>query len=256
MELDRIKEKLRAGGVENADLEARWLCEALSGKALDDAVERRLSGYPLQYLLGEWDFCHETYEVSEACLIPRADTELLVLRAAALLPQGARFLDLCTGSGCVAISLLAMRPDLSGVAVDLFEDTLALAARNAERNGVAERLTLLRSDVLQGPPEAIGQFDALLSNPPYIRSDAIADLQREVGFEPRAALDGGEDGLIFYRAILAQWRAVLGESGQMLFEIGYDQADDLRALATRHGMCCEIERDLGGNDRVARLYYQ
>ena len=116
MSEQEIKQTLMNAGVENAAAEARWLCEALSGDALERAVAKRCEHYPLQYLLGEWDFYRESYEVSEDCLIPRADTELLVERAVALLPDGARFLDLCTGSGCVAISTLAARADARIVA--------------------------------------------------------------------------------------------------------------------------------------------
>ena len=252
MSEQEIKQALMAAGIENAAAEARWMCEGLSGEALEQAVARRCAHYPLQYLLGEWSFFRQTFEVSEDCLIPRADTELLVERAVALLPQGARFLDLCTGSGCIAISTLATRPDTRAVAVDLFPRTLALAARNAARNHVEQRIELVRADVLM-PPALEGGFDAILSNPPYISAADMAVLQPEVRYEPSAALAGGEDGLDFYRAILAHWTTLLAPGGFVLFEIGYDQADALRRLACEYGFCATVLRDLCGNDRVVHL---
>lgn len=251
----QITEKLLSSGIENARWEAKLLCESLTGEALAVAVERRCTGYPLQYLLGRWEFYRETYEVNENCLIPRADTEILVEKAISLLPQGARFLDLCTGSGCVAISTLCARPDTEAVAVDLFEKTLELALRNAARNGVAKRMTGMLADVLAAPPTdlAEGSFDAILSNPPYIRAEVMPTLQREVQHEPAAALCGGADGLDFYRAILERWSALLRPHGIFLFEIGYDQAEDLAALGEKYGFSHTVWRDYGGNDRVVML---
>ena len=247
-----IKELLLAAGIENAAQEARLLCEAFSSEALMDAVKRRCTHYPLQYILGEWGFWKENYEVSEHCLVPRPDTEHLVEQAIKRLPQNARFLDLCTGSGCVAISTLCSRPDTRATAVDLFPETLALAERNAVRNGVRARFEPLLCDVLAGY-EGEEFFDAILSNPPYIRAAAMDTLECEVKHEPAAALLGGEDGLDFYRAILEKWRCHLRKDGFFLFEIGYDQADEIKALAAKHGLSATVFRDYGGNDRVALL---
>ena len=247
-----LQERLLQAGVENAEMEARMLCEAFTGEALESAVERRCGGYPLQYILGEWGFWREEYEVSEHCLVPRPDTEHLVEKAIAMLPNGARFLDLCTGSGCVAISTLASRPDATALAVDLFEQTLALAERNAHKNGVADRVEFACADVLCAPTIQ-GPFDAILSNPPYIPDAVVPTLSREVQHEPSAALCGGKDGLDFYRAILKKWRPLLAPGGFVLFEIGYDQADALRALAAERGLSAEVFRDYGGNDRVVLL---
>ena len=248
-----IKERLLAAGIENAAGEAALLCEQFSGDALESAVQRRCTHYPLQYILGEWWFWKETYEVNEHCLVPRPDTEHLVEKAISRLPQNARFLDLCTGSGCVAISVLASRPDTGAVAVDLFPETLALAERNAVRNGVQERFTGRICDVLQGCTFEQEAFDAILSNPPYIRAQAMKELSQEVCCEPQAALFGGEDGLDFYRAILQRWRTLLKKDGFFLFEIGYDQGEEIKALAAEHGLAATIFRDYGGNDRVALL---
>lgn len=246
---------LRAAGIENARFEAEQLIKGFSGAELKRAVERRCAGYPLQYLLGEWDFYNETYEVSENCLIPRADTELLVEQAVGKLPHSAVFLDLCTGSGCVAISTLRARPDTRAVAVDLFPETLAVAARNSARNGVTDRMQLLCADVLRPPLGELpdGGFDAIVSNPPYIRADVMPTLQREVQFEPKAALCGGADGLDFYRAILNLWSIKLRPNGFFLFEIGYDQGEALLALGREKGLVGRVFRDYGGNDRVVYL---
>ncbi len=253
----KISSTLAAAGFENAVLEARLLCEYFSGEALQRALERRLSHEPLQYILGEWGFFRETYEVNEHCLVPRPDTELLVEKAIALLPHGAHFLDLCTGSGCIAISTLAARKDTTATMVDLFPETLALAERNAHKNGVAERVIPQLADVLQSPSPTIfpqHRFTAILSNPPYIRSDILKDLQPEVQKEPQAALDGGTDGLEFYRALLEKWSNCLTPMGFFLFEIGYDQKNDITALAETHGFSCTVYKDLGGNDRVAHIF--
>ncbi|MBR5616111.1 MAG: peptide chain release factor N(5)-glutamine methyltransferase [Clostridia bacterium] len=272
MTLQDIAARLSAAGIDNAAFEARLLAEHFCGAvarsvlsvttplpdpdgALARAVEKRAERFPLQYLLGTWGFWRQEYEVSPDCLIPRPDTELLVEYAARQLPRGARFIDLCTGSGCIAISLLCERPDLSGVAVDLFESTLSLAERNARRNGVGEdRLTLVQGDVLTGDFMArLGQFDAIISNPPYITPAVIDTLAPELAFEPRAALDGGEDGLIFYRRMIEgqEYRSALKAGGCFIFEIGYDQGDALRRLADGMGDGCTVRRDLGGQERMA-----
>ena len=247
-----IKAALDAAGFENARGEARLLAERFGDDVPADVVRRRLDHEPLQYLLGEWWFRRERYHVSPDCLIPRADTETLVEEAIRHLPQGARFLDLCTGSGCVAVSTLCERPDATAVAVDLFENTLALARRNAAENGVAERCAFCRADVLADPPE-LGLFDAVVANPPYIPEAVVPTLSAEVQHEPPAALCGGPDGLNFYRAMLTRWARLLKPGGFWLFEIGYDQADALRRLAAEHGLSPAVTRDLGGRDRVVRL---
>ena len=255
MNFEAVKNRLCAAGIENASGEARMLCEALEGDALAAAVTRRCAHYPLQYILGKWYFYREEYEVNEHCLIPRSDTEILVDTAIHMLPNGARFMDICTGSGCIAVSTLKNRSDTTATAVDLFDNTLVLATKNAARNGVAERFTPLLADATAAPPAHLprGGFDAILSNPPYIESTVVNGLQQEVQFEPRAALDGGADGLLFYRTILEKWRELLKENGIILFEIGYDQKEALCTLAAQYGYTCAVKKDFGGNDRVCIL---
>lgn len=223
---------------------------------LEDAVSRRLAHEPLQYILGEWEFYRQKYEVTPDCLIPRADTEILVETAIRLLPRGAYFADLCTGSGCIAVSTLAERPDTRAVALEKFPATLALAQRNALKNGVAERFVGVLADVLSPSPllDEHAPFDAILSNPPYIPTSDIAALAPEVHAEPAAALDGGEDGLLFYRSILQNYTPLLKKDGFFLFEIGFDQADDLLLLGKAQNFAhIRVLRDLGGRDRVVYL---
>ena len=213
--------------------------------------------YPLQYILGEWYFYREKYIVNESCLIPRSDTEILVEKAICELPENASFADLCTGSGCIAVSILANRGDCVASAFEISRDALALARQNAELNGVSGRFHSFEADVLK--PILVGAenekpiFDAILSNPPYIKTELISCLDEEVKKEPSIALDGGDDGLVFYRAIIKNHSPLLKEKGFIAFEIGYDQGDEIRSLSAMHGFSCEIIKDYGGNDRVAFL---
>ncbi len=264
-------DKLKSGNIENSEWDAACLLSHFCSiplpslysdterdypisKELEKAIERRLSHEPLQYILGEWEFYRQTYEVSPDCLIPRSDTECLVEEAIRRLPKNALFADLCTGSGCIAISTLAERPDTRAYALDKFPATLALAERNARRNGVRDRFEPLCEDVLLPPSLPSESLDAILSNPPYIATRELDSLSPEVHAEPTAALDGGEDGLLFYRAILTNWSHVLKKDGLILFEIGYDQAQALTALGHAHGFrSILVKQDLGGNDRVVIL---
>ena len=267
MKLSDLTHALRAAGVEDAAREARLLFSFVTGTpaarlvgcdpasddpALAEALARRTRREPLRYITGEVGFWHETYRVTPDCLIPRADTELIVETAVRRLPRGAHFADLCTGSGCIAVSTLASRTDCTADAYDIAESTLALARENAERNGVADRVRFCRRDLLS---EAIdGVYDAILSNPPYIRSDVLGTLAPELSFEPRIALDGGGDGMDFYRAILTLSGTHLAPGGLILFEIGYDQKESITALAAGHGYRAEVTCDLGGNPRCALLW--
>lgn len=270
MTYTELCKRLCDAGIENPEWDAVLLLERFCGAnprllrfeadrdyesaALLQAVERRETHYPLQYLLGEWQFYRQTYEVSPDCLIPRSDTEILVEEAIRLLPKGAYFADLCTGSGCIAISVLCERPDTRALAVDKFPNTLAVAQRNADRHNVKDRMEALCADVLSSVYVSAEPLDAILSNPPYIPTGEIDGLSREVGAEPRAALDGGDDGLVFYRGILQMQTERLKPEGFLLFEVGYDQADAVVALGRRYGFFkSRVIRDYGGNRRVVYL---
>lgn len=267
MTFRKIVERLRDAGVETAEWDAALLCEHFFGRSkeffltdpetecaspdLENALARRCAREPLQYLLGTWDFYRQTYEVSPDCLIPRSDTEVLVEQAIRLLPAGAVFADFCTGSGCIAVSTLAERPDTEAFAVDLFPRTLELAARNAARNGVSERFHPMQADLLSASPTFPRPLDAILCNPPYIRTDDLPTLAPELCAEPRAALDGGSDGLIFYRAIARMAPALLKAGGFLLFEIGADQAREVAEIGRAAGFADPVlARDLGGRDRT------
>ncbi|MBE6694438.1 MAG: peptide chain release factor N(5)-glutamine methyltransferase [Ruminococcaceae bacterium] len=270
-----LTELLQGRGIADARSEAAWLICRFCGvdraailtdkhrkwesAELDAAVCRRCERYPLQYIIGEWEFFGCTFRVSEDCLIPRPDTEILVEEALKILPQNAVLCDLCTGSGCIAISLLKARPDLRAVAVELSDKAVDIALENARLNGVDDRLILLCADVLADgvdklkslmKQENITSFDAIVSNPPYIPTEDISTLEPELAFEPKMALDGGADGLKFYRDIIKNYASLVRSGGYMLFEIGSDQARDVCALTE-----CEavVVRDLGGNDRVVKI---
>lgn len=270
-----VEARLLRAGIEEAREEAMQLfCHAAQlspalalaspdadceGALLETLLSRRESGEPLAYLLGVAYFCNEEYKVTPAVLIPRADTERLVEEAVARLPRGGRFADLCTGSGCVAISTLAARPDALADAYDISQEALSVARENAAKNRVSERLSLYECDLLRTHGVADRAFfphapyDLILANPPYLSGAEMRALDPSVAHEPALALDGGEDGLAFYRHFLAAFSPLLAPSGAFVFEIGWQQAQALSALGEAHGFTVEVKRDLGGRDRVAVL---
>jgi len=215
-----------------------------------NAYERLNNREPLAYILGEWYFFKEKYIVTPDVLVPQPDTEILVENAIKKIPSNSNFIDLCTGSGCIAISVLASRPDLSATAIDISPAALKTAAKNASLNGVADRINFICADItaenfasnfLSGK-----KFSALLSNPPYINSDIIDTLEPEVRAEPRIALDGGNDGLKFYRVINGIYDKILLTSSVIILEIGYDQKEAVKSILGDG----QIIRDYSGNDRV------
>jgi release factor glutamine methyltransferase len=221
-----------------------------SAAGRDDAYRRLEAREPLAYILGEWYFYNETYRVTPDVLIPRPDTEILVEAAIERIPRGGIFTDLCTGSGCIAISVLRHRPDLRAVAADISAAALDIARENAAANGVDCRLSFLWADMttegFARPLTGGCKFDALLSNPPYIKTDIIGSLEAQVRAEPAIALDGGEDGLRFYRILKKLRSDILNGESVTLLEIGYDQAQAVRRIFGGG----DIIKDYGGNDRV------
>ena len=210
---------------------------------LDDTVTKRQSGYPLQYLLGEWEFMGLPFFTDPCALIPRADTEILAELAVKTV-RARHFhtvLDLCAGTGCIGISVAKM----TGASVtlsDISADCCELIRVNAARNGVA---VSVRTGDMFGAVTG-ERFDLIVSNPPYIPSDVIATLQTEVSYEPRLALDGGTDGLDFYRTIAADYKNYLAPGGMLMMEIGYDQGETVPALFDGGN----VIKDYGGNARV------
>lgn len=217
-------------------------------KALQNALSEKCGGRPLQYILGEWEFYGKRIFCGEGCLIPRPETEFLVDYALSYLPRGGRFLDLCTGSGCIPTAILSARDDLSAQALDLSKEALAYAEKNRAFHRLDARLTLICADLRHYRTDE--RFDAILSNPPYIKSDDMSSLSREVLREPSIALDGGKDGLCFYRAILQNYAHCLAPQGFFAFETGYDTADGVAALLTENGFTAEIRYDYASLPRI------
>ena len=228
------------------------------------AAARRADGTPLAYILGKSPFCGHDYFCAPGCLIPRADTEILVEETVSRLPVNGVLWDLCTGTGCIPCAvLLARREERPGPGfcdasrawgVELYDVPLALAEKNGVSLGLSERFFPCRGDVLAGdcPPDAPSP-DIITANPPYIPSSVCETLDSQVKKEPLSALCGGEDGLDFYRAILVNYKDRLKPGGCFLFEIGYDQGEALRRLSAEHGFPCGIRKDYAGHDRTAIL---
>ena len=252
------RQRLREAGVEGAQLEARELLCHAAGKnreqfyrdmalyapdpveeKLAALVERRLAGEPVAYLIGEWEFYGLTLDVTPDVLIPRMDTEVLAERAILLARaagEGARVLDLCAGSGCVGLAVAANVPTCRVVLADVSEAALKICKGNVRRNELNARVTCVQADALQKPDAALWDFDVIACNPPYIPTGDLAGLDVSVrDYEPRSALDGGADGLDFYRFIAARWSSALRLGGSLLFEVGINQAMDVAALLEGSG---------------------
>lgn len=266
MTLNEAAKILSEAGIKSARDEARIIFHKLGGiprhelvcsgvssdsESVASAVLRRASREPLQYIIGECDFYRESYLVTPDCLIPRSDTEILVDFAVKNIPEGAHFIDLCTGSGCVALSVLNNTSKTNATAVDISDSALSVARKNAERLGLCDRIDFICRDALAS--RVAERAFAVLSNPPYVADACYEGLEPEIFAEPKAAFVGGEDGCDFYRILTPMYKGVIDKDGFIAYEIGYDQADTLRSIAGENGMSCEIIRDLGGKDRVAVL---
>lgn len=254
-----VRNTLRGQGVEASAVEARIIVAGAAGKTtaqlvrdlrlyvgdglaekVEDMLSRRLRGEPVAYITGFWEFYGLPMEITRDVLIPRTDTEVLVETAVAALTgrkMDARILDLCSGSGCIGCALAEALPKSRVVLADISPEAMALARRNAERNGLSGRVNFLSADVMKAPPMMTGSFDLIVSNPPYIPSVDIMTLDPSVrDYEPVWALDGGEDGLDFYRAILKNWKSVLRPGGNLMFEVGEDQAQAVKDLMLISGL--------------------
>ncbi len=252
------RRQLKRAGIESAQLEAREIVCAAAEKSreqfyrdlllyasdpveakVNELVRRRLGGEPVAYLVGEWEFYGMPLEVTPAVLIPRMDTEVLAEQAILLARaagEGARVLDLCAGSGCVGLAVAANVPECRVVLSDVSEEAIRVCKQNIRRNDLSARVTCVHTDAMQKPPAELWDFDVIACNPPYIPSGDIAGLDPSVrDYEPRMALDGGEDGLNFYRAIAQNWKSALCLGGTLLFEVGMGQDRDVMGLLTRNG---------------------
>ena len=224
-------------------------------KRAESLAERRNTREPLEYILGKAWFFGLCFDVTSDCLIPQADTEIVCDRLISKLKSGARFADICTGSGCIALAALTNTKNTTAVGYDISEAALSVARQNAEKLGLQDRFSAKRADVFS-PDFLDGEepFDLIVSNPPYIETAVIETLSPEVRREPHIALDGGADGLDFYRRLLEVCPSHIKKGGALLLEIGYDQREALEALCKAHGFPCEFYRDFGGNDRVCAVY--
>lgn len=219
-----------------------------SAEKYNELVNQRAGHIPLQHLVGTQEFMGLTFKVNENVLIPRQDTELLVENVVDCLGNGKRtVLDMCTGSGCIAVSIDRLSKDSKVTAVDISEKALEVAQENNRFNNA--NVTFIQSDLFTN---VTGRYDIIVSNPPYIRTDEIPKLMEEVkSHEPVMALDGMEDGLYFYKKICNEASDYLNDNGKIFFEIGYDQGDDVSEILRQNRFCnIEVLKDLSGNDRV------
>ena len=265
---------LRAHGVESYNLEARLLVATAAGKTVqellrdvslyttaeveqkaEELTRRRLSGEPVAYITGAWEFYGLPMTVTPDVLIPRMDTELLVDTAKEILTgrqMDARILDLCCGSGCITCAVGHELPATRLVAVDISASALEICRKNIATNRLSSRAICVQADATVSPPLSMGQFDMIISNPPYIASDEILTLDPSVrDFEPIWALDGGSDGLKFYKAIIKYWKSLLRSGGALLFEVGEGQAEPVKEMLLAGGFrSVSTKLDTLGVERV------
>lgn len=262
---------LMEAGIAEASLDARLLLEFVCHTNRNDLlvhgdkevlkeeqdiyvnyIERRKAHEPLQHITGEQEFMGLVFEVSGKVLVPRQDTEVLVEEAMRYLHDGMSILDMCTGSGCILLSLLKYSNGCKGVGADISPEAVAVAKRNAENLQISE-VSFVESDLFDSVE---GRYDIIVSNPPYISTGEIAGLMEEVkAHEPLLALDGGEDGLFFYRKIIEKAPEHLNGGGYLFFEIGYDQAEAVTDEMKKAGYKeVTIIKDYAGLDRIVYGY--
>ena len=252
-----VRQRLRESGVEAATLEARELVCFGTGKSREELqrdsrlyaspereaqvrrlVERRMAGEPVAYLIGEWEFYGLPLDISEAVLIPRVDTEVLVQEALDFLTprESCRVLDLCAGSGCVGLAVAAGAQECQVLLGEISGAALKICRQNIRRNNLSARVMPVQMDAREKPARSLGEFHCIVGNPPYIPAADIAGLEVSVrDYEPRLALDGGADGLDFYRVISEQWKEALVPGGRLYFEVGVGQADAVLRLMRSQG---------------------
>ena len=252
-----IRRQLKASGIQAATLEARELVCFGCGKTREELfrdgglylsreveehvralVRRHLDGEPVAYIIGEWEFYGLPLDINESVLIPRVDTEVLAGAAIASLRDkpACRVLDLCAGSGCIGLAIAANVPGARVLLGELSEGAIRVCRQNIRRNQLSGRVSIMALNALEDPPAAVGEFDCIVSNPPYIPTGDMDDLDHSVkDFEPRMALDGGSDGYTFYQAIVRRWRRVLKPGGRLWFEVGVGQADTVLRLMRTEG---------------------
>lgn len=268
-----LRRRFRREGVFDPDRAARELMCTASGKthdelvrdgqfyappeterALEELAQRHLAGEPVAYLIGEWEFYGMPLDISRSVLIPRPDTEVLAARAIEA-SQGfsePRVLDLCAGSGCIGLAIAKHVPNARVLLGELDEEAIKVCRQNIRRNDLTARVSVVRVDAREAPPRQLGEFDVIASNPPYIPTADIETLDVSVrDNEPRLAIDGGKDGLDFYRAIIEKWRGALRPYGKLMFEVGVGQADTVLRMMRANGFGdIQILEDTNGIPRV------
>ena len=268
-----IRQQLRKAGIEAATLEARELVCFGTGKSRDeltrdgglyaspelerrvrDLVDRHLAGEPVAYLIGEWEFYGLPLDISRDVLIPRPDTEVLTEQAIGYIKTlgECRVLDLCAGSGCIGLAVAAQAPQSRVVLGEWSDGALKICRQNIRRNGLSGRVVPMQADAREKPEKSLGDFQCIVCNPPYIPRADIDGLDNSVrDYEPHLALDGGEDGLDFYRAISEKWRDALTPGGRLYFEVGIGQADIVLLIMRAQGFGdIQVVKDLHGIPRV------
>lgn len=268
-----IRRQLKQAGVEASTLEARELVCFATGKTKEELyrdgalyappelegqarrlVERHLAGEPVAYLIGEWEFYGLPLDISPEVLIPRSDSEVLAGQAIDYCKTlgNCRVLDLCAGSGCLGLAVAANVPQSRVLLGELSEEALKVCRQNIRRCGLPGRVTALRVDAREKPLHTLGEFQCIVSNPPYIPSAEIGGLDTSVrDYEPHLALDGGADGLDFYRAVTELWRPALAENGRLYFEVGAGQADAVLRIMRSAGFGdIQVVQDLHRIPRV------
>lgn len=263
-------EKLRAAQIENASFDASCLVENITGlsrtkimlcdddiadeqaELVERAVLRRISGEPLQYILGEWDFFGRTFEVGEGVLVPRPETELLVELALEKL-RNVRYpvvFDLCAGSGCVGLTIAAERPDAHVWLFEKYDEAFHYLKRNIKKLGLTN-VQAVQHDITLGYDDKISETpDLIVSNPPYLRTDELDGLSTEVMYEPVTALDGGKDGIDFYRIIASRWLPNVNKHGGIIFECDPSQTLEIADMLMPYAMRVKIVTDIFGLQRA------
>lgn len=256
--INDVKEKLREYGIENYAFEAKIIVEHADGndKIIDGILERRAKKEPLQYILGSWEFYGDEYKLTPDCLIPRPETEFLTEYIINNAPKNAYVLDLCCGSGCIAISALKRRHDLTAAAIDISAGAVETAKENAELNGVADRIDFFCLDIIKDCEKILsicGGADLIVSNPPYltaVETEQLKTDKAELSYEPEAAFFGGTDGLDFYRFIIDNYSARCKPSTVTAFEVGVNQSGQVMAMFEKINFSCGVILDYQKIERV------
>lgn len=278
--LDARKELSRKEDLQTAGLVARNLLCYVTGKSAEQliadfdtyatekesgemaaAVWRVLTGTPLAYVIGEWDFYGMTLHIDKSVLIPRDDTCAvtdLAIKKALFLDKAPRILDLCTGSGCIGLAIAHRVKDAKVTLADISKEALVVAKKNVTRQKLSGRVSCVQADAMSEPAAFLGKFDMIVSNPPYITTDEMAQLPNSVkDYEPHLALHGGDDGLDFYRAIAKNYQSALKPGGFLCFEFGMGQGDDVcRILEENSYTILERTRDFNDRERAVLAQFR